>query len=416
MGRSRKLDAASALFHDVGKGGSGDIVLVIDLDGIPSDKLIETRVARIPARFPIFRSLISGLPGTLGPAKVWKPIKIDMTQHLLIQDCGCFDKDAFDTIITQVINTPLNPKFPLWRFHFIKYGESSRSFCIIKAGHCQGDGTMLAHVLTSICDSAPPNRHKVQRPPVSYLYQAYAVIRLIIILLFHYIWRKHSPDIEEYQPDKTTMPHDMKIRYLHLAEWDIATLKSKALERNVSVNDILLAVLFRGVALYRTSSTDLSSLSVFTLRESWDVTSLDVPNAISAIVVPMKTKGASLNDILQEVNRLTTYYKTSPLALYWALGLKTVYKWCPAAARTVVEWVNRHTSFKLSSYATFLRDLSVGSYRFKKMYSLVRPHGSLLFSALSYEDIMILCATYRIDKITDSARLKRCIASAYLEL
>ncbi|RMF55863.1 MAG: wax ester/triacylglycerol synthase family O-acyltransferase [Calditrichaeota bacterium] len=74
------------------------------------------------------------------------------------------DKKALQTLVGQLMSTPLDFNKPLWQFHFIENYQGG-SAVIGRLHHCIADGTALVRVLLSLTDETPDPVEAVEAIP-----------------------------------------------------------------------------------------------------------------------------------------------------------------------------------------------------------------------------------------------------------
>lgn len=130
-----------------------DIIGVLIFDGLVDfDRLratIETRFLR----FERFRQRVDD-------SGVGRPHWQQMPAFSLDDHLECIELDepadrrALQRKISEVMNTPLDKRRPLWRIYLVQNYEKG-SALIAQLHHCMGDGFALAHVLLRLADQDP---------------------------------------------------------------------------------------------------------------------------------------------------------------------------------------------------------------------------------------------------------------------
>ena len=95
--------------------------------------------------------------------------EFDINRHVLHQKLhrapGQSEREALQSLVGELANTPLDPDHPLWQFHLID-GYEGGSALVARVHHCIGDGIALISVMMSITDGGmdPPKRKKREVP------------------------------------------------------------------------------------------------------------------------------------------------------------------------------------------------------------------------------------------------------------
>jgi len=108
------------------------------------------------------------VPDTLGAMWVTDDA-FDIGRHVLVETLrphdGETERHALQRLCGELAIQPLDPKRPLWQFHFIESYEGG-SAMIARIHHCIGDGIALTSVMLSITDGGidPPRRRRRSAP------------------------------------------------------------------------------------------------------------------------------------------------------------------------------------------------------------------------------------------------------------
>jgi diacylglycerol O-acyltransferase len=65
---------------------------------------------------------------------------------------------ALETVMSDLISTPLDPSKPMWQYHLIDNVHGG-SAIVLRIHHCYGDGFALTHVMASMTDTDPDKPH-----------------------------------------------------------------------------------------------------------------------------------------------------------------------------------------------------------------------------------------------------------------
>jgi WS/DGAT/MGAT family acyltransferase len=138
------------------------IVGVWLLEPAVSLEALRERVADKLLKYPRFRQC--AVADAMGASWV-EDRAFDIEAHVvpveLEPEPGQSEQQALQALCGELNRTPLDPKRPLWQFHFIeRYGQGSA--LIARIHHCIADGIALISVMLSITDGGadPPQRKK----------------------------------------------------------------------------------------------------------------------------------------------------------------------------------------------------------------------------------------------------------------
>src|SRR5438874_7338627 len=67
---------------------------------------------------------------------------------------GAAGKSELETLVSDLMATPLDPSKPLWQFHLVDWYESG-SAVVVRIHHCYADGIALIQVMLSMTDADP---------------------------------------------------------------------------------------------------------------------------------------------------------------------------------------------------------------------------------------------------------------------
>ena len=105
-------------------------------------------------KFPRFRQRVVD-DAMVGTAQ-WEPDQWFSLDYHLVQ--ATFPENgteaALQRFISELMSQPLDPRRPLWQFHFIPHYQGG-SALITRIHHCIGDGLGLIYVMLSMADEGP---------------------------------------------------------------------------------------------------------------------------------------------------------------------------------------------------------------------------------------------------------------------
>jgi len=415
MNRGGTLGSISALFDDMEQVNEAHTLLcVAELKGIPDLRVVRERVTNLSYVFPTFSSVVEERAGVVSPYKAWVHKEIDCERHIEIFDHATFKKSSFGALLTRILNTAFESDIPRWKFHFVRYPKSDKSFFVVKISHVYGDGAMISHIFRSLCDGRPKSKEvPKRRGHSSFLYKIYALIAIALVIVRHLFSRLASRKsrIDVDRGDTRA------VSYEEIMRWRLSDVRKIAKDKGVSINDVVHALLFRAVAMYDGKSETLSSLSIFNTRRTAKVTSMDDTNDIGVVLVAVRAGEKSAREILFQVNNTMAHYKNSPMVPILSQISKMAYFLSPRLSLKAVDWFANKGTFGFSNYATLLSELTVDGCEVVNLYNAVKPYKmGVFFSVLSYGDYINLSACYKNGNMDDINYFKTCIERAYNEL
>lgn len=137
-------------------------VMVYD-EPVPIEAIRDIIVNRL-TRFPRFRQRVVD-DSVVGTAH-WEPDQWFSLDYHLVQ--ATFPENgteqALQRFISELMSQPLDPRRPLWQFHFIPRYQGG-SALITRIHHCIGDGLALIYVMLSMADQGPGGpQHDYEEP------------------------------------------------------------------------------------------------------------------------------------------------------------------------------------------------------------------------------------------------------------
>ena len=122
---------------------------------VPFERLRSLLEARLLPLEP-FRRRLKEPPLGLGRPRWAVDEDFDLDRHLLrasLQAPG--DEAALQELVSALMSEPLDPRLPLWRFHFVER-YAGGSALVARIHHCVADGIALIHLLLTL-DDVPGN-------------------------------------------------------------------------------------------------------------------------------------------------------------------------------------------------------------------------------------------------------------------
>ena len=130
-------------------------VMVYD-EPVPYEAVRDIVVNRL-LKFPRFRQRV--VDDAMVGAAQWEPDRWFSLDYHLVQ--ATFPENgteaALQRFISELMSQPLDPRRPLWQFHFIPRYQGG-SALITRIHHCIGDGLALIYVMLSMADEGPGPR------------------------------------------------------------------------------------------------------------------------------------------------------------------------------------------------------------------------------------------------------------------
>jgi WS/DGAT/MGAT family acyltransferase len=127
-------------------------VIVLD-EPLTFEQVRETVIARL-LEFPRFRQRV--VDDVLVGTAHWEPddrfsLDYHFVQATLPENAS---EAALQAFVSELMSQPLNPRRPLWQFHFVPSYQGG-SALIMRIHHCIGDGLALIYVLLAMADDGP---------------------------------------------------------------------------------------------------------------------------------------------------------------------------------------------------------------------------------------------------------------------
>lgn len=127
-------------------------VMVLD-EPVTFDEVKATVIERL-LKFPRFRQRV--VDDVLVGTALWEPddrfsLDYHFVQATLPENAT---EAALQAFVSELMSQPLNPKRPLWQFHFVASYQGG-SALITRIHHCIGDGLALIYVMLAMADGGP---------------------------------------------------------------------------------------------------------------------------------------------------------------------------------------------------------------------------------------------------------------------
>ena len=91
--------------------------------------------------------------------------KFDIGAHVRrVKLRGAAGKAALETLVSELMATPLDPSKPMWQFHLVE-GYEGGSAVVVRIHHCYADGIALIQVMLSMTDADREGRVPGPVPP-----------------------------------------------------------------------------------------------------------------------------------------------------------------------------------------------------------------------------------------------------------
>lgn len=130
-------------------------VMVLDRP-VPIEAIREVVIGRL-LKFPRFRQRVVD-DVLIGTAHWEDDERLSLDYHLVEATLPeNADDAALQRFVSELMSQPLNPKRPLWQFHYVPHYQGG-SALITRIHHCIGDGLALIYVMLSMADDGPGAR------------------------------------------------------------------------------------------------------------------------------------------------------------------------------------------------------------------------------------------------------------------
>src|ERR1700704_5266714 len=91
--------------------------------------------------------------------------KLDIGAHVRrVKLRGAAGKTELETLVSDLVATPLDPSKPMWQFHLVE-GYEGGSAVVVRIHHCYADGIALIQVMLSMTDADREGRVPGPVPP-----------------------------------------------------------------------------------------------------------------------------------------------------------------------------------------------------------------------------------------------------------
>lgn len=140
-------------------------VLVFE-ERLPFERLTRLTESRL-LRFERFRQRVVEARHPLSTPRWETDPQFDLRRHLARAELPApGDEAALQGLVSRLMSEPLDPRHPLWQFHFIEEFQGG-SALICRFHHCIGDGLAMVHVMLSLTDRTEvvPEREPATGPP-----------------------------------------------------------------------------------------------------------------------------------------------------------------------------------------------------------------------------------------------------------
>ena len=145
-----KVDESTALFYKMSKKNNGNTIGVMaEIDGIPSERYISSRIKKMIDKYPI----LSMCPVEHSQGWEWKTIVgVEEKKHLQKMEKKRYNGNNLHKYIDNIIAEDFAPDEPFWKIYLLSYTNDKKSYMIFKANHIYGDGHQVSHYLKTLTD------------------------------------------------------------------------------------------------------------------------------------------------------------------------------------------------------------------------------------------------------------------------
>lgn len=367
---------------------------------------------------------------------------VDLQHHIVHLDGkGSFDDEDLSNLISKSASESWDVKKPLWKFIVVTNMKDAGSMIFSKMDHAIGDGVAILTVFRSLLDDVPVEmsfqRRRATGPSLRSSHKIINFLYGFYDGLIGWILKPADPENGLKIPGHANFGSTAK-EYLRSKKFSLSTLKNmKDRLCDVSVNDIVIAVVSLGVRKYfektndrilskidrNTNATKLNCSSVVNSREkaTADETVTDLGNDFLAISYNLPLSSKTIRNELDYVwnaKAAVDFYKTSPtLKLMKATGKLLEFVRVPDLfyIKIVAEAVRKST-LVLSNLMGPSSECSLAGHVIDDMeFLLVCPVG-LYVGILSYNNAFRF--TFTADKAAriNTLLLKECFEDAFDQL
>ncbi|MED6114665.1 hypothetical protein PIB30_082618, partial [Stylosanthes scabra] len=252
----------------------------IPIDDSKAMQLLEDVLLPLNTRFSSI--MIEGKKGK----KQWKPVEVNLKEHIMVPILASSNNpaklydDEFDEYITKIAGQELSQDKPLWEVHIIRYPtRNAKGALVFKLHHSLGDGyTLMASLLScvqkaddpSIPITFPSSKKSAELDNdgndninmKSMLKKLPQTIFSVIKGASDFGWSvlKGTVLVDHESPIRSGHEHvasrPFAISTVCLSVDSIKVVKDKL---KVSINDVLVGMVFLGIRLYMEANNDESS-------------------------------------------------------------------------------------------------------------------------------------------------------------
>ena len=409
------MDEISGAFHLMSKHQKGNmIVCSLEIDGLPSREFLYRKLHTIIDHHPNLRYIPTEKRGIFRNTFHWKRGEFCIEDHFIYTEKKRYDKRNFRLFINKLLGSTFPSGTPEWQCHYVTYKKSNKSFIIWKCHHTYGDGFLISEYLKKFADNDSIHYPKKIRKKPSMSKMIYSFIATLITLLhFLFIYKKEDHDI-----DKPDAENDPALFY-HCRTWKMEDIKKLKNHYGVTVNDLLYTMIIKALAIYCKKPIQLSSLSVFNLRDyaqEENLVNVD-PNNIGFMLATDKIGDEDIGELLERCHEKFEHYKNSPMTYVITLLLRYVYYISPRLVVAILSSLSNKSTFGMSNFRSFSECNYIEGCKVRNISNMVVPYGvGMLFSVVSYADKITLNVTYRERNLTRPAEFVNCMEKVYREV
>jgi len=407
-----KVDESTALFYKMSKKNNGNTIGVMaEIDGIPSERYISSRIKKMIDKYPI----LSMCPVEHSQGWEWKAIVgVEEKKHLQKMEKKRYNGNNLHKYIDNIIAEDFAPDEPFWKIYLLSYTNDKKSYMIFKANHIYGDGHQVSHYLKTLTDGEELKTPIKEKKKNGWVHAFYSFIMAFLHLIYTLFFFKRR----EIEIDKLNIENN-KVKFLHCNTWDIDEIKAIKNYYGVTINDLFFTIIAETIKNYCGEDVELSSLSMFNLRNLGTFaptaeSSLTLQNNIGFISLSSTNKRGSLEDRLKRNSKALSYFKDSSFIYLTIKLLKLICFFSVNWALKLLDGIGDQSRFAFSNFRAFTEKKYMDGHEIVNISNFVIPYKvGTFFTIVSYADKITLNVTYREPNIRDKKRFQHCLDNIY---
>ncbi|CAO2814747.1 unnamed protein product [Amaranthus hypochondriacus] len=392
--------------------------------------------------------------------KMWKQVEVNVEDHVKVAEFAEdksteYYSNQFDNYISKLANLKMSQQKPLWELHIFNYPtkNGAKSTVIFKFHHALADGITLMGVVLSCVQrhdepSKPltfPTKSTTLRPknstPNAFMRVVKFVPQFMASAFYSFYYFGQSLRILYREDDRTPLrPRNMECAPLcasiQTLTWSLTDVKRIKTVLGVTVNDVVVGILFLGLRLYmqdinegqlqKSRSTMLIAVNPRIMKgyatpEEMCKDKSKVPWGNRFSIIDFLIPNLEENDLkdplkfVKKAHNIINRKRNTPFAqvlLGAFLGAVRTFGGLQAASKMFDRRITNGT-FQLTNMIGPIERMSIANHPVKGFYFI--PNGiksNLLVSVMSYMEMLRIGFIIDKDSI-DCSKLITCVEKAF---